>query len=188
MYRGFLVTVLLQAMASIAAAQPIIDEDRLPTPWVVLETDLNADGQPDTLTAAPHSLDLDIVTVELGLARAPIVIPIWKNLTGEPGIVLTSPSTFDLRTGCFACGRYHSETLWRLAWRKGALIVAGYRDLSVDRLEAKVTICDVNLRTGRAEITVDSTLVETHVFEPPTLEPRDLLAWSGPEVCRQVRD
>ncbi len=176
------------ATASDILAQPIIDEARLPKPWMQIETDLNSDGRSDTLTSTPLSLDLDIITVQMGGAISPTVIPVWKNLTGDPALVLTSPSTFDIRTGCFACGRYHSETLWRMAWRDGALVVAGFRALSVDRLEAKVTICDVNLRTGHAEITVDDTVVAKPKSAPLAADPRDITAMSSPVQCKDAFD
>lgn len=158
MRHAMFLTLGLILVAPDSRAQVMIDEARLPTPWMTVTADLDQDGLTDRLVSTPHSLDHDIVRLEISSLDAPVFVPIWANRTGEPGITLTSSTTFDLRTGCFACGRYHSEYLWRLAWRDGSLVMAGYRETVVDRLGPRVVECDVNLRTGKAEIHVDGEL------------------------------
>ncbi|MEP3862789.1 MAG: hypothetical protein ABJM83_02440 [Paracoccaceae bacterium] len=164
-------------------AQATLDETRLPVPWTEIVSDVTGDDIPDVLIAMPHSFDIDIVTLHVGGQYTPIVIPVPTNFTGEPGIDITSATTFDIRTGCFACGRYHSEILWRMAWRGEQLIIAGYRETSVDLNAAKVIICDVNLRTGQAEIRVDDELRASPSLAPVVIPATEILTTPRPEQC-----
>lgn len=182
-----LFALLISVSASPSFAQVMIDEDRLPRPWIDLTADLNKDGRPDRLISTPHSLDHDIISIALSGLNEPIFLPLWTNRTGEPGIALTSQTTFDLRTGCFACGRYHSEYLWRMAWRDGGLVVAGYRETVVDRLGPRVIVCDVNLRTGNADILVDGEVRLRPTGPAKGFRVQDLSNGVRPVQCAQTR-
>ncbi|MEP3846200.1 MAG: hypothetical protein ABJM43_12760 [Paracoccaceae bacterium] len=173
----------LALIGSTLNAQPTLDQSRLPTPWTEITDDVTGDDIPDVLIAMPHSFDIDIVTLQIGGQYTPIVIPLPTNFTGEPGIEVTSSTTFDIRTGCFACGRYHSEILWRMAWRNEQLVVAGYRELSVDRNLGKVIVCDVNLRTGQSEILVDDVLRASPALAPISIPASEILTAHRPEQC-----
>ncbi len=180
---GVFAAVSLLALPLSGVAQTNIDESRLPEPWLIIETDVTGDGKIDVLTSTPHSFDLDIVTLFVDGQYAPFVLPVSTNRTGEPGIAITSNTTFDIRTGCFACGRYHSETLWRMAWRNDDLIVAGYTETTVDRTRALVIMCDVNLLTGYAEIKVDGELRASSKMEPVLIPSLDLVRAARPRQC-----
>ena len=175
--------IFLALIGSAINAQATLDQSRLPTPWIEIASDVTGDDIPDVLIAMPHSFDIDIVTLQVGGQYTPIVIPVPTNLTGDPGVEVTSSTTFDIRTGCFACGRYHSEILWRMAWRNNQLVVAGYRELSVDRNFGKVIVCDVNLRTGQSEILVDDVLRASPTLAPIAIAASEIITAPRPEQC-----
>ncbi|MEM8591915.1 MAG: hypothetical protein AAGF13_05255 [Pseudomonadota bacterium] len=153
----------LLLLAPATQAQVVIDETRLPEPWIEIVADITGDGAPEILRAMPFSDEYDVISIETGQAYGvgdPILLPIWANRTGDPGIELTSPTSFLIRTGCFACGRTHSFIEHKIAFRDGRYVVAGYTEVYIDRLFATAITCDVNYLTRRSEIKVDDTLVK----------------------------
>lgn len=178
-----LMLLLALALATPAVAQISIDEARLPEPWSEIIADLNGDGAAEVIRAMPFDLDHDVISVTLGSGRfeRPMLFAVWANRTGDPGVEQTSASSFLIRTGCFACGRTHSEVLHKIAWREGIFVVAGYTETITDRLFAVTVTCDVNHLSARAEIRVDGTLLASGVAAPRY----PLAAWDAavPGAC-----
>ncbi|MEM6729579.1 MAG: hypothetical protein AAF618_13835, partial [Pseudomonadota bacterium] len=157
-----LIALLIALLPSLGLAQSLIDETRLPEPWIELSADFTGDGGAEILRAMPFDLDHDIIALtvsEEGRFSAPRLFAIGVNRTGEAGLEITSPSSFLIRTGCFACGRMHSEFLHKIAYRDGAFVVAGYTETIIDRIFAVRITCDVNHLTGRAEVRLDGEVV-----------------------------
>ena len=70
-----------------------------------------------------------------------------------------------------------------MAWRNNQFVVAGYRELSVDRNFGKVIVCDVNLRTGQSEILVDDVLRASPTLAPIAIAASEIITAPRPEQC-----
>ncbi|WP_223668954.1 hypothetical protein [Kangiella shandongensis] len=62
---------------------------------------------------------------------------------------------FSIYSGCDTCGRFSTVIEYKIAYRNDKYLVAGYTLSEADRVEASFKICDVNLLTGAADITVN---------------------------------
>ena len=176
--------LLLASPATLATGQVMLDEDRIPEPWIEVIEDVTGDGQAERLRLTPLSQDYDVLTIEPGVDAhfsAPILLPVWQNRTGEDGIIVTSDTSFTIRTGCFACGRYHSFYDTKIAWRGGQFVVAGYTGRVTDRLFAVTVTCDINHLTGRGEVHVDGEKME----ELAAIRAYPVRDWDGapPAAC-----
>ncbi|MGV6840425.1 MAG: hypothetical protein ACWA40_09560 [Planktomarina sp.] len=174
-------------------AQPIVDHDRIPSPWIEVIGDVNGDGQDDRLTSTPLNRYTDIIAIELGGAyglsnTADIpnhVIAMPANWSDFESIELRSNTSFTLRTGCFACGRTHSRIDFHIAYRGGQFIVAGYSQSTADRIFATVEICDVNLLTGVANVQFED-IVQRYETTDRSFAMMDLKPDYTPQICQKL--
>ncbi|MDO5632552.1 MAG: hypothetical protein Q4G22_12040 [Paracoccus sp. (in: a-proteobacteria)] len=77
---------------------------------------------------------------------------LWPNMTGWPDVQATGPDRFTAYSGCDAtCGRWGNVYEYKAVRRNGAWVLAGFTRVTNDRIEASVTVCDVNLLTSAVE-------------------------------------
>ncbi|MDO5614242.1 MAG: hypothetical protein Q4G14_13510 [Paracoccus sp. (in: a-proteobacteria)] len=77
---------------------------------------------------------------------------LWPNMTEWPEIEPTGPGQFTARAGCDTCGRTGWRLDYKAARRGDGWVLAGWTQTRNDRTSAQVTVCDVNLLTGRVVI------------------------------------
>lgn len=184
---------LLCTVGQAVCAQPLIQEDRIPSPWIEVIGDVNADGHEDRLRSTPLNQYTDIISIELGRAYGlsdtadmpDHIIAIPTNWSDFDSIERTSHSSFTISTGCFACGRYHSHIAYHIAYRNDHFVVAGYTKTAADRNYATVETCDVNLLTGKADIDFEDE-TQHHTIQDRSFMIEDLTPEYTPQICQKL--
>ncbi|MDO5648349.1 hypothetical protein [Paracoccus sp. (in: a-proteobacteria)] len=93
--------------------------------------------------------DNRVVVIEDYSIRA--AFSVLPNMTGFPDVERTDTG-FTVYAGCDVCGSMGVVNEYKFASRGGDYVLAGFTQTMNDRLSASVTVCDVNLLTGRVEI------------------------------------
>lgn len=168
-------------------AQPVFDPDRFPDPREQILVDLNGDGTPDRVLVYALNRSYDILTYELGFGsgsfdeREAFVVPV--NMSDSDSLGLSGTGNVVLTWGCFACGRYHSQTSVTLRLENDRFQVIGYDHTHADRIYAAVFSCSVNFITGDAVIEADDIERLTR-STPERSQPLRNYAWqAAPRAC-----
>lgn len=136
-----------------ATAQPIIDYDRFPTPYISVPISDSETGRAYQLSAVALNASVEAVMLQYvsdGVARfaeGTYLIPL--NLSDAPTLETRTNGSVAISWGCFACGRSHIRTTATVAFRDGVLKVVGYDHAYFDRMVPAAFSCSVNLLNGR---------------------------------------
>ncbi|MGB1234355.1 MAG: hypothetical protein ACPG5U_01320 [Planktomarina sp.] len=142
-----------------ATAQPIIDYDRFPTPYISAPISDPKTGDTYQLSAIALNGSVEAVMLQdvhdgvAGFVEGTYLIPL--NLSDASTLETRINGSVAISWGCFACGRSHSRTTATVAFRDGTLKVVGYDHVYVDRMVPAVISCSVNLLNGRFVIEAD---------------------------------
>lgn len=122
------------------------------------QADINGDEVKDILTVIKTSMGNKLLILEeVKNEKADIVVsvPLSLNQTSFDDIEINKNGGFSIYSGCDTCGGYSSVIEYKVAYRNDEYLVAGYTLSEANRIEASFKICDVNLLTGSADITVN---------------------------------
>lgn len=173
--------------AHFSNAQPVFDEDSFPPPREQILVDLDGDGTSDRVLVYALNKSYNILSYELGLSsggfdeREAFVVPV--NMSDSDSLTQSNNGNVILNWGCFACGRYHSQTSLSLRLENGRLQVIGYDHVFADRIYAAVFSCSVNFITGDAVVEADD--VELLMLSTPErTQPLRNYDWqAAPRAC-----
>ena len=139
-------------LATNTQAQPVIDYDAMPTPKQTIQTDLDGDSLLETVSAYALNDHFDVITIRFAEDNgdwdfdSAFIVPI--NLSDSDSLEAMPNGNLRIHWGCFACGRYHSQSSVVVEARNTDMQVIGYDNIYADRLFAAVITCSVNLLTG----------------------------------------
>ena len=89
--------------------------------------------------------------------------------------------------GCFACGRYHNGIEAVIDYRNDDWMLIGYWTSSVDRIAPwRFSVCDVNLVTGNADITLAEQPVERRKTDERAFPVSELNMDYTPDICKST--
>lgn len=138
-----------------ASAEPQIDPSSLePGDEIArIAVDLDGDGAADVATLLV-GVDIDAdLTVELSSGGLVVVEAMaWRGgLYGtQPGLAVSDRGSLLVTAENSAIGRWRWRETTTIAYRGGALVVAGYTFAGYDTIDGTQIDCDVNLLTGAA--------------------------------------
>lgn len=173
-----------------ATAQPIIDESLFPAAKETLLVDVTGDGVPDRFDAFALNRSVDVVSFSIGydgeefFDRTTLLLPI--NLADSDSFIALENGSVQLSWGCFACGRYHSQSSVTVAWRDDGLRVVGFDYAVVDRIFAAVISCSVNLLNGKALVAAEDADVQNLSTSDRAFSLEALPLDYSPEVCGAI--
>ena len=176
-----MILVVASFAATNALAQPVIDETLFPIPRQTMTLDLNGDGSAEEISVTPLNLDFDVVAISGIYPPIAFVAPI--NLSDTPSLQRAPNGNLLVASGCFACGRYHTQTTLTIDWRDEELRVIGVDHTYADRLHAIVVDCSVNLLTGDAIIRAIGIDEQRLTSPERSYAVSDILERPLPEAC-----
>jgi hypothetical protein len=111
-------------------------------------------------------------------------IALKKNMTDFPSIDFHDAGQISIYTGCTAiCGRHDKIIEYKISNRNGEFWVVGYTEITTDRLNAEVKICDVNLLNQKAEIGIIDSQTNVLIHHDSKILLKDLNENYEPEIC-----
>jgi len=185
--------VYLLLLVSIGAT-PSIDAEQKPV-FEQKHIDLNKDNIKDLVTVVKTSLDNRVIILEEMSPAANnskkktgnliATINVGKNNTSFDDVEVNRAGGLSIFSGCDVCGRETMITEYKVAYRNGNYIVAGYTLNKADRQTASFSSCDVNLLTGDTELTLNDEKVRKKGSDR-YFNVAQLTASYKPKVCEEV--
>jgi hypothetical protein len=158
--------------------------------------DLNKDDVKDIVTVVKTSLDNRVIIIEEVTPVAKkskdktgdivAAINVGRNKTSFDDVEINSAGGLSIFSGCDVCGRETTITEYKIAYRNGQYIVAGYTLNKADRQTATFSSCDVNLLTGDAELNIGDEKTREK-GDDRYFNVAELAAGYKPTVCDEVK-
>lgn len=175
------------APAADAEQEPVLEE---------IHVDLNKDDVKDIVTVMKTSLgnrviifeEKDIASKKLKHSHGKLValINVGKNKTSFDDVEINSAGGLSIFSGCDVCGRETTVIEYKVAYRNGEYILAGYTLNKADRQTATFSSCDVNLFTGDAELNIGDEKTRK-VGDDRYFNVAELSYDYKPKVCDEIK-